>query len=199
MANTTISVSEKFHEWLKGKGRKGESYEDVIKKMLKQEFLKEVEHESVPIKVQSSKPKRTDDEMKDVKELARKLDVVSRESKTKPKKEKAMKSQKGNKPLSKIEKAKASTKSKLANESQKPKVQSALKNINPDVLKKSSTKSKPTKTNDDIKQLRNEKNLELQRLEVELELAKLSNDVGKVKELPVLISKLKQELQQNRS
>ena len=43
MANTTISVSEKFHEWLKGKGRKGESYEDVIKKMLRQEFLQELE------------------------------------------------------------------------------------------------------------------------------------------------------------
>ena len=48
MANTTISVSEKFHEWLKSKGKKGESYEDVIKKMLKPEFVKELE------KIQSS-------------------------------------------------------------------------------------------------------------------------------------------------
>ena len=43
MESTTISVSEKFHEWLKSKGKKGESYEDVIKKMLKQEFLQELE------------------------------------------------------------------------------------------------------------------------------------------------------------
>ena len=43
MVGTTISVSDKFHEWLKAKGRKGESYEDIIKKMLRQEFLKEIE------------------------------------------------------------------------------------------------------------------------------------------------------------
>lgn len=43
MAETTISVSKKFHDWLKSKGKKGESYEDVIKKMLKPEYLKELE------------------------------------------------------------------------------------------------------------------------------------------------------------
>ena len=32
---TTIPVSRKFHDWLKGKGRKGESYEDIIKRLLK--------------------------------------------------------------------------------------------------------------------------------------------------------------------
>jgi len=41
MANTTIAISEKFHEWLESKGAKGESYEDIIKKMLKPEYLKE--------------------------------------------------------------------------------------------------------------------------------------------------------------
>jgi len=43
MADTTLSVSNEFHDWLKSKGRKGESYEDIIKKMLKPEYLKELE------------------------------------------------------------------------------------------------------------------------------------------------------------
>lgn len=42
-AITTIPISKKFHDWLKSKGMKGESYEDVIKKLLKPEFLKELE------------------------------------------------------------------------------------------------------------------------------------------------------------
>ena len=41
---TTLSVSKKFHEWLKSKGSKGENYEDIIKKLLKQEFVKEFEN-----------------------------------------------------------------------------------------------------------------------------------------------------------
>ena len=43
MADTTLSVSKEFHDWLKGKGKKGESYEDIIKKMLKPEFAQELE------------------------------------------------------------------------------------------------------------------------------------------------------------
>ena len=43
MTDTTISVSKEFHDWLLSKGKKGESYEDVIKKMLKSEFEKEFE------------------------------------------------------------------------------------------------------------------------------------------------------------
>ena len=41
--DTTISVSKKFHDWLKNKGKKEESYEDVIKRMLKPEYLQELE------------------------------------------------------------------------------------------------------------------------------------------------------------
>ena len=40
---TTIPISRKFHDWLKGKGMKGESYEDVIKKLLRSELLQELE------------------------------------------------------------------------------------------------------------------------------------------------------------
>ena len=43
MADTTISVSKKFHDWLRSKGMKGESYEDIIKKLLKPEFLQELD------------------------------------------------------------------------------------------------------------------------------------------------------------
>ena len=43
MAETTISVSKEFHEWLKSKGKKEESYEDIIRKLLKPEFLRELE------------------------------------------------------------------------------------------------------------------------------------------------------------
>ena len=40
---TTIPVSKKFHDWLKGKGRKGESYEDIIKRLLNPDALQDIE------------------------------------------------------------------------------------------------------------------------------------------------------------
>ena len=43
MTVTTIPISKKFHDWLKGKGKKGESYEDVIKRLLQPEFQQELE------------------------------------------------------------------------------------------------------------------------------------------------------------
>jgi predicted CopG family antitoxin len=42
MAVTTIPISKEFHDWLKSKGRKGESYEDVIKRLLNPEFQQEL-------------------------------------------------------------------------------------------------------------------------------------------------------------
>ena len=44
MTDTTISISIKFHDWLKSKGKKEESYEDIIKSMLKPEFLQELKN-----------------------------------------------------------------------------------------------------------------------------------------------------------
>ena len=44
MAETTLSISKEFHDWLKSKGKKGESYENIIKKMLKPEFSQELEN-----------------------------------------------------------------------------------------------------------------------------------------------------------
>ena len=43
MTVTTIPISKEFHDWLKDKGKKGESYEEVIKRLLKPEFLEELE------------------------------------------------------------------------------------------------------------------------------------------------------------
>ena len=43
MTITTIPVSKKFHDWLKSKGKKGESYEVVIKRLLKSDFREELE------------------------------------------------------------------------------------------------------------------------------------------------------------
>ena len=42
MTVTTIPISKEFHDWLKNKGKKGESYEDVIKRLLKPEFNEEL-------------------------------------------------------------------------------------------------------------------------------------------------------------
>ena len=46
MTVTTIPISKEFHDWLKNKGKKGESYEDVIKRLLKPEYKEEVEEGS---------------------------------------------------------------------------------------------------------------------------------------------------------
>ena len=43
MTVTTIPISKEFHDWLKSKGKKGESYEDVIKRLLNQEYKGEIE------------------------------------------------------------------------------------------------------------------------------------------------------------
>ena len=43
MTVTTIPISKEFHDWLKGKGKKGESYEDVIKRLLRPELKQEME------------------------------------------------------------------------------------------------------------------------------------------------------------
>ena len=41
MVNTTISISKEFQSWLRDKGKKGESYEGIIKGLLKPEALKD--------------------------------------------------------------------------------------------------------------------------------------------------------------
>ena len=59
---TTIPISKKFHDWLKTKGMKGESYEDVIKKLLKPEYKQELEGKHV---LEESKDKQELDESKE--------------------------------------------------------------------------------------------------------------------------------------
>ena len=43
MENTSIMVSKRFHDWLMSKGKKGESYEEILKRMLKPEYLRDLE------------------------------------------------------------------------------------------------------------------------------------------------------------
>jgi hypothetical protein len=35
MDRTSIQVSKEFRDWLESRGKKGESYEDIIKRLLK--------------------------------------------------------------------------------------------------------------------------------------------------------------------
>lgn len=53
MKDTTISVSKELHDWLTSHGRKGERYEDVIRRMLRPEFLKSIQ-QSTTKKVKNS-------------------------------------------------------------------------------------------------------------------------------------------------
>ena len=40
---TTIPVSKEFHDWLKSKGSKGESYEAIIKRLIKPEHMQDLQ------------------------------------------------------------------------------------------------------------------------------------------------------------
>ena len=43
MENTTIAISKEFHDWLKSKGTKGDSYESIVRKLLKPEYAAELD------------------------------------------------------------------------------------------------------------------------------------------------------------
>ena len=187
MAGTTISVSDKFHEWLKGKGKKGESYEDIIKKMLRQEFLNEVESASTIKK--GSPTAETQKGKKDTKRVVERLDATSS---NKPKQEKVRLQVKYHKSRQVMNKPLQKTKIPKDEE----KKDKSSKTTNETASNKFLTK--PKKINDGyIKQERIEKSIELQRLEVEFELAKLSNDTPKMNELLPIIAKLKEGLKQS--
>lgn len=63
--STTIAVSKEFREWLKSRGTKGESYEDIIKKLLRPEVLQEY---SSSTKTSEAKPSDMLDEYFDEKQ-----------------------------------------------------------------------------------------------------------------------------------
>ncbi len=156
MADTTISVSKKFHDWLKSKGAKGESYEDIIKKVVKTEFSKEFGS------VKNTAPSPGSNSLKSIaapKSIKKAADVPS---------------------------PKAAIKEKPAPKNKKISVN------------EKKTSSKPANASKEIKQWRYEKNLELQHMETELELAKLSNDAAKAKELSSSIAQLKFQLEQRK-
>ena len=43
---TTIPVSKKFPDWLKSKGSKGESYEDILKRLIGHELTEDTDSSS---------------------------------------------------------------------------------------------------------------------------------------------------------
>lgn len=213
MEGTTILVSKKFHDWLKNKGKKGENYEDIIKNMLKPEFLQELkdtQESAVPLKEERLKPKIA---RQNIKELGQ-LDY-SLESKTKPTKLRVPKSQRlkiseefkkpkappaklkkeNSKPIIDVEKPKSLPKPKIIKKRPEPKVITSKTRKKPlNISKKFPTKPRVSEAKDEHKQWVNNKNLELQGLKIEFELAKLSNDTAKMRELAALISKLKEDV-----
>lgn len=156
MEGTTIFLSKEFHDWIKSKGRKGESYENIMISLLKPEYNREL----ASIKKINSK--------------------ASAAPAKKPKKAalynaapKAISKKKPNKPMpSKAAKPKAVSKKTRT----KAKSYRAAKAKSPSVIK-------------ELKELKYKKNLELQSLKVELELAKLSNDANKIRILSAQIAK----------
>ena len=190
MASTTISVSREFHEWLKSKGKKGENYEGVIKRLLKPNLIQELERFGIP----SHKLEEDIKQKTTLKSIKYGLENISPDSKTKPKKEKVIKSQKIKIPN--IGKNKQVLKPKTVKKRlQKPKFPETKITKKPNIWKKLSTTADVV-DEEESNRWETEKNLELQRLQTELELAKLSNDTAKMGELAASISKLKEELNQ---
>ena len=60
---TTIPVSKKFHDWLKSQGKKGESYEDILKRLLKLDLMEKEEPGNTSTEEPSNTP--TADELLD--------------------------------------------------------------------------------------------------------------------------------------
>ena len=176
MTVTTISVSKEFHDWLTNKGNKGESYEDVIKKLIRNEYLREYTSSSgTPILIKKEIPK-----------LVKKQKAAKNplKLKTYTEVEKHVKLQKPT--LTKIVGTEPLTKVRL--KPQKPKLPVPKKLIAPKKVVKVS------KVDEQLLQLKNERKLELQRLSTEFELAKLANNSARVDELAVRIAKMKREL-----
>lgn len=153
MTDTTIAISKEFHDWLKSKGTKGDSYEDIIKKVIRADYLQDLEDGHEYIKVKKA---------------------------AKLKKEKISRKKADKKPVGK-------------------KIVMAKK---PVVKQSSAAKkqtSKPAEAGKEIKEWKANKNLELQRLKVEFELAKLSDNEAKMKDLSTQIAKLKGDLDKSKS
>ena len=173
MEGITITVSSKLHDLLKRNGLKGESYERIILRMARQEFSQDYR------KFQSSEPKE-------------KPKLVQAQAVLK-------------KPVKKVQKPIAKPSAK------KPEKQAKAKPLKPQAVKKKPKAKKAKKipenlpiksekiaVSNELKQWQYTKNLELQGLKTELELAKLSNDTAKINEIALRLAKLKQELEQKK-
>ncbi len=198
MGNTTILVSEKFHEWLKGKGMKGESYENIIVRVMRREYQQEFKQ--VIEQFKSQKPKagkampepRTEMQRTPVqkepnkgKDLKNKPSKVSRANQPKPTVKPIVARKMPKRP---VKPTTNTPKSKNVSKTKPAIKQNKQKNL---------FKSVDVEIDEELNRWHNEKKLELQRLKTELELAKLSNNAVKINELAISIAKLQKDLEQN--
>ena len=175
MEGITITVSRKLHDLLKRSGMKGESYEHIILRMVRQEFSQdyrkfqsELEEKPKPVQAQADVKKPIKVQKPSAKPSSKKHE---KQAKAKPLKPQAVK-----------KKPKPSAKAKRAKK----------------IPENLPVKSEKITVSDELKQWQYTKNLELQGLKTELEIAKLSNDSAKINEITLRLAKLKQELEQKK-
>ena len=188
----TITISNKLHDLLKKNGMKGESYEHIVLRLSRQEFSQDFKKfQSVEAK-EKPKPvaKPIVQQAKKPKEQRQAAKKIEKPIKAKPKAVKKVVKKKQAKPAQK----KANAQEKLPVQAKKkPKAKKAKK-----IPEKLPVKSEKIPVSDELKQWLYTKNLELQGLKTELELAKLSNDTAKINEISLRLAKLKEEYQQNK-
>lgn len=170
MEGITITISGKFHSLLKSNGMKGEKYEHIIVRLIKPEYSQDYK------KFQSA----------ETREKPQKPAIKAQEPLKKP-------------VLVKLEKKVKSKLSKPKAFKNKPKLRLSTKIPRKiEKIPKSQAKQKKIPGNEQLNQWKYKKNLELQRLRTELELAKLSNDTVKIREMAIQLSKIKEELEQKK-
>ena len=174
MEGITITVSSKLHDLLKRNGLKGESYEHIILRMARQEFLQDYRKFQSPAE-SKEKPKLVQEQAVLKKPVKKVQKPVAKPSAKKPEKQAKAK------PL------------KPQAVKKKPKAKKAKK-----IPENLPIKSEKIAVSNELKQWQYTKNLELQGLKTELELAKLSNDTAKINEIALRLAKLKQELEQKK-
>ena len=178
MEGITITVSSKLHDLLKRNGLKGESYEHIILRMARQEFLQDYRKFQSPAE-SKEKPKLVQEQAVLKKPVKKVQKPVAKPSAKKPEKQAKAKPLK---PQAVKKKPKPSAKAKKAKK----------------IPEKLPIKSEKIAVSNELKQWQYTKNLELQGLKTELELAKLSNDTAKINEITLRLAKLKQEFEQKK-
>jgi hypothetical protein len=193
MAGITIMVSKEFHDWLKSKGNKGESYEDVLKRVIKADFLRSLKQDA-PVE-----PKKSEvfEGIVGQKKTAGTLPKIPTKQRVMPDRPPKITLEKS------IESTNISTETilesmgiKRADEkpSLKRKKKIGEKSMSKKQGAKSSAKPANNPANSGLDKWKSQKNIELQRLRAEIEKAKMSNNIKKIRQLAVSIAKLRKDV-----